>query len=69
MKYYVELTQQIYDPEDPRTFLSLFVLNVTPLAHYWTYQLEHAAKFCFCSFVHQYVCFVFLYLCLIVMFA
>jgi hypothetical protein len=34
MKYYVELTQQIYDPEDPRTFLSLFVLNVTPLAHY-----------------------------------
>jgi hypothetical protein len=25
MKYYVELTHQVYDPEDPRTF-SLFVL-------------------------------------------
>jgi hypothetical protein len=33
------------------------------------YQLEHVAKFSFCSFVRQYVCFVFLYLCLIVMFA
>ena len=49
--------------------LSLFVLNVTQLAHQWTYQVEHVAKFSFCSFVRQYVWFVFLYLCLIVMFA
>jgi hypothetical protein len=32
MKYYVELTHQIYDPEDPRTFKSVCI-NVTPLAH------------------------------------
>ena len=25
MKYYVELTQQIYDPEDPRTFKSVCI--------------------------------------------
>ena len=32
MKYYVELTQQIYDPEDPRTF-KFVVLNVIPLTN------------------------------------
>jgi hypothetical protein len=56
MKYYVELTQQIYNPEDPRTFMSACIK-----CHTTRPLINLSTQFSFCLFVRQYVCFVFLY--------
>jgi hypothetical protein len=54
MKYYVELTQQIYDPEDPRTFKYVCIKCHTP----FLFVCPSIRLLCLIVFVFNcYVCF------------